>query len=211
MKKLLCLFLALFMVLPILVACKKNKQPSTDSTDETQNQIAGISQKNYDKDFTIVNPQDNVYDMYYWNEDYGNSSNIALANYKREVAIEKHLGIDIHHVTLSPDAGVLYSAFESDGMEFFTNGTARIESLTVYNMDESKNTSSDPRPEETDTAEQTTDAPAAPADTAELPTDVPAETEAPRSGCASALSGVSVMAVVGAVALALGKKKDAEE
>ena len=113
MKKLLCLFLALFMVLPILVACKKNKQPSTDSTDETQNQIAGISQKNYDKDFTIVNPQDNVYDMYYWNEDYGNSSNIALANYKREVAIEKHLGIDIHHVTLSPDAGVLYSAFET--------------------------------------------------------------------------------------------------
>jgi hypothetical protein len=108
-------------------------------------------------------------------------------------------------------AGLLYSAFESDGMEFFTNGTARIESLTVYNMDESKNTSSDPRPEETDTAEQTTDAPAAPADTAELPTDVPAETEAPRSGCASALSGVSVMAVVGAVSLALGKKKDAEE
>lgn len=112
MQKLLCLLLALLMVLPVLAACKKDKQSDTDQSTKQQDTIAGIAKKNYNKEFTIVNPKDTVYDTYYWAEDNSDSSNIAIANYQREVAIEEHLGIEIYHVTLDSSEGVLYQAFE---------------------------------------------------------------------------------------------------
>ena len=117
--KTLCLLLAVLMLLPVLAACNKNEQKKPEETTTAtpvDTKIADISKKNYNKDFTIVNPEDDNFTNYYWSEDYNSSSNIALANYEREVAIEDHLGIEIYHETLSPDSGVLYSTLERNHM-----------------------------------------------------------------------------------------------
>ena len=118
-------------------------------------------------------------------------------------------------------AGLIYSAFESTGMEFFTNGTATVESLVIYNMDESKNTAPDTPPEgettgedaPSDTAEPTdTAAPDDPAadSTAPEATDAPetTESEPPKGGCASLLGGglTALFAAVAAPAFAFRKK-----
>ena len=117
--KTLCLLLAVLMLLPVFAACNKNEQKKPEETTTAtpaDTKIADISKKNYNKDFTIVNPEDDNFTNYYWSEDYNSSSNIALANYEREVAIEDHLGIEIYHETLSPDSGVLYSTLERNHM-----------------------------------------------------------------------------------------------
>ena len=111
-QKLFCLLLAVITVLPVFAACKKDEQTNNGTTTDEQNTIAGIAQKDYGRDFTIVNPIDNFYDDYYWSEDEGDSSNIAIANYRRELVIENHLGIEIFHETLPSDEGVLYSTLE---------------------------------------------------------------------------------------------------
>ena len=113
LQKFLCLLLAVMMILPVLSACKKDGQTSDGnaSTGE-QTAIAGIEKKDYGRDFTIINPEDNFYESYYWSEDDGDSANIAIANYQREIAIEEHLGIEIFHVKLSKDEGVMYTTFE---------------------------------------------------------------------------------------------------
>ena len=112
--KLLCLLLTLLMCMPLFAACKKQKQSSgnQEQSMEDGGDIAGISEKNYNKDFTIVNPRDNFYDHYYWCEDSADSSNISIANYAREISIEEHLGIEIFHETLASDSGVLFATFE---------------------------------------------------------------------------------------------------
>lgn len=111
-QKLFCLLLAVMMILPVLSACNKDgKTPDGTSTDEKIT-IAGIEKKNYGVEFTTVNPENDNYTNYYWSEDAGNSSNIAIANYEREMAIEEHLGIDIYHETLSQTEGVLYATLE---------------------------------------------------------------------------------------------------
>ena len=112
--KLLCLMLVAATMLSVLVACKEEEPPKQDITHvDAPNVVAGIEKKNYNKDFTIVNPENDFYTDYYWAEDYETAtSNIAVTNYEREVAIEEHLGIEIYHETLSQDAGVLFSTLE---------------------------------------------------------------------------------------------------
>lgn len=116
--KLLCLLLLVAVMLPVLSACKEDEtnKPEDTTPANKQTDVAGIPKRNYNKDFTIVNPESDFYTNYYWSEDYESSSNIAIANYEREVAIEEHLGIEIYHETLSQDAGVLYSALEQSHM-----------------------------------------------------------------------------------------------
>ncbi|MBQ4111441.1 MAG: GH32 C-terminal domain-containing protein, partial [Clostridia bacterium] len=112
-------------------------------------------------------------------------------------------------------AGLVYSAFESTGMEFFTNGTSVVKSLTVYNMDEALNTTPVPPTEEVTTSEPTPDteepsqAPEAiPADTTSIPSET--QTDAPKGGCRSSL-GCGALAVLGTVTYALTKKKENED
>lgn len=114
-------------------------------------------------------------------------------------------------------AGLVYSDFRSTGMEFFTNGTATVESLVIYNMDESLNTSPDTPPEE-NTAESDTSAPTEPAesDTSAPNTDAPSDsapnsepdTEKSKGGCGSVT--VSCEAILGAAAGAVALKKKKE-
>ena len=112
--KLLCFLLAIATMLPIMVACKDENQPSQNpqDTSETPSEIAGISQKNYNADFTILNPSDGLFAKYYWSEDMSKSSNMDIANYEREAAIEEHLGIEIYHETYDIAEGVLYQKLE---------------------------------------------------------------------------------------------------
>ena len=114
-------------------------------------------------------------------------------------------------------AGLVYSDFRSTGMEFFTNGTATVESLMIYNMDEGLNTSPDTPPEE-DTAEPDTDTPTEPAESEASTPDTPSkptpdsetdpETEKPKGGCGSAM--LSCAAILGAAAGAVTLKKKKE-
>ena len=127
-------------------------------------------------------------------------------------------------------AGLIYSSFDSTGMEFFTNGTSVVESLVIYNMDESKNTTPDtPVEDETTGGDETTDV-GDPADTTEasdtdtsdettpeevttdtLPVDTASsetETDAPQGGCASRMgAGVLLTLISAVIAAFLFKKK----
>ncbi len=112
--KLLCLLLAVVTLLSCLAACNEEtpQQNTETNAPDAPIEIAGIAQKNYNRDFTVVNPEDAFFDQYYWADDYDAGTSIGIANYEREAAIEEHLGIEIYHATLSPDAGVLYAAVE---------------------------------------------------------------------------------------------------
>ncbi|MBR5125097.1 MAG: GH32 C-terminal domain-containing protein, partial [Clostridia bacterium] len=127
-------------------------------------------------------------------------------------------------------AGLIYSSFDSTGMEFFTNGTSVVESLVIYNMDEAKNTTPDtPVEDETTDGDETTDVDDS-ADTTEasdtdtsdettpeevttdtLPVDTASsetETDAPRGGCASRMgAGVLLTLISAVIAAFLFKKK----
>ena len=118
MKKLIkpiCALLVLAAVLTVISACDKNEpQNTTDPNDSVvPSVVAGIEKKNYKADFTIINPDGGLYQDYYWSEEISNSSNIALANYERELAIEEHLGIEIYHDTFEQNSGVLHSKLET--------------------------------------------------------------------------------------------------
>lgn len=113
--KLLCVLLMLAFLLPVISACKNNnvdEQDPTD-TDPASNEVAGIAKKDYNADFTIINPDSGLYSKYYWSEDMSESSNISAANYRRETAIEEHLGIEIYHETFELAEGVLLSKLET--------------------------------------------------------------------------------------------------
>lgn len=111
-------------------------------------------------------------------------------------------------------AGLVYSDFRSTGMEFFTNGTATVESLVIYNMDESLNTAPDTPPEEdTDTPtepvvpetdEATPDTPPGAAPDGETEPD----TAKPKGGCGSVTASCATVLYAAAGAVALKKKKE---
>lgn len=111
--KLLCLVMVLSFALALITGCKKDTL-DTDTNVETNNgEVAGISPKNYDRDFVILNPNGELYVDYYWAEDLSNASNISRVNYEREAAIEDHLGIQIKHEIFERKDGVLYTTLES--------------------------------------------------------------------------------------------------
>lgn len=100
--KLLCLMLALLMILPVFAACNKSDdQNEEDTSGEEKNDIAGIPKNNYNATFTIKDQTGYLFQSYYWSETLEESSNIAVANYKRELNIEDHLGIEIFHESYS--------------------------------------------------------------------------------------------------------------
>ena len=111
-------------------------------------------------------------------------------------------------------AGLIYSSFESAGMEFFTNGTSVVESLTVYNMNKELNTTPDTPPEEDATATDTeVSTPAVSEGTDEsVPASAPTDengTDTPKGGCGSSV-GYGVLAASAAACVALAKKKENE-
>ena len=100
--KLLCLMLALLMILPVLAACNKSDNQNTeDTSNEEEIEIAGIPKKSYNASFTIKDQIGYLFQSYYWSENVEDSSNISVANFKRELAIEEHLGIEIFHASYS--------------------------------------------------------------------------------------------------------------
>lgn len=112
--KLVCLLLAFACALPLITACSYDNGDTTESNDETDiDELAGISAKNYNKDFNILNPDADLYVDYYWSEDLADGSNISYANFEREAAIEEHLGIEIYHETFNRKEGVLLTTLET--------------------------------------------------------------------------------------------------
>ncbi|MBO5295021.1 MAG: hypothetical protein J6B71_07265 [Clostridia bacterium] len=113
--KWMSLLLVIAVMLPMMAACNKEKPVNNDPQDttaETSDEIVGISKKNYNADFTILNPSSGLFEKYYWSEDMSENTNISVANYNREDAIEQHLGIEILHETYDIGEGVLYQKIE---------------------------------------------------------------------------------------------------
>lgn len=104
MKKLFSLLLALLLLSTALISCSNGDNlgsTSTDkqsvSADDKYADLPDIPVGQFEGEFNVLYPETQIYQNYYFAEDYTGSA-VNDANYYRQIKIKEHLGVDLKFI-----------------------------------------------------------------------------------------------------------------
>lgn len=104
MKKVLCLLLTLLLLSGTLVGCSGKEDENGEGTgtlsvtaEDKYSDLPDIPVGQFGGDFNILYPETQIYQTYYFAEDYTGIA-VSDANYRRQMNIEEHLGVKLKFI-----------------------------------------------------------------------------------------------------------------